>query len=101
MTDKELLQGLLTYFDSVMVDVEAGESFDKEELPDYKGHDQEFRIDMIVERFQDFMRSYLYTKDCLESIIVDLKSLPVMGKSPQVKDFLEKLEKKCKNKDDE
>lgn len=29
MTDKELLQGLLTYFDSVMVDVEAGDTFDK------------------------------------------------------------------------
>ena len=100
-SDKELLKELLEYFDEVMVDVEEGKPFDKVEVPDDSGHELEFRIDMLIERFQDMMRSCLYTKDCLERIIVGLKSLPVMGKSPQVKDFLEKLEKECKNKNDE
>ena len=91
--DKELLKELVEYFDEVMVDVEEGKPFDKVDVPDYRGHELEFRIDMMTERFQDMMRSYLYTKDCLERIIVDLKSLPVMGKSPQIKNFLEKFEK--------
>ena len=97
-SDKELLKELVEYFDNVMEDVEGGKPFEKVDVPNYSGHELEFRIDMLIERFQDMMRSYLYTKDCLERIIVDLKSLPVMGNSPQVKDFLEKLEKECKNK---
>ena len=92
-SDKELLKELVEYFDNVMEDVEEGKPFEKREIPDYRGHELEFRMDMLIERFQDMMRSYLYTKDCLERIIVDLKSLPIMGKSPQAKDFLEKLEK--------
>ena len=91
--DKELLKELVEYFDDVMVDVEEGKPFEEVKVPNYSGHELEFRIDMLIERFQDMMRSCLYTKDCLERIIVDLKSLPVMGKSPQAKDFLEKLEK--------
>ena len=100
-SDKELLKELVEYFDEVMVNVEEGKPFDKVEVPDDSGHELEFRMDMLMERFQDMMRSCLYTKDCLERIIVGLKSLPVMGKSPQVKDFLEKLEKECKNKNNE
>ena len=100
-SDKELLKELVEYFDEVMVDVEEGKPFEKVDVPNYSGQELEFRIDMLIERFQDMMRSYLYTKDCLERIIVDLKSLPVMGNSPQVKDFLEKLEKECKNKNNE
>ncbi len=92
--DKELLKELVEYFDDVMVDVEEGKPFDKVEVPDYNGHELEFRIDMMIERFQEMMRSYLYTRDCLMRIIMDLKSLPVMGNSPQVKDFLEKCEKR-------
>ena len=92
-SDKELLKELVEYFDEVMVDVEEGKPFDKVKVPDYSGHELEFRMDMLIERFHDMMRSYLYTKDCLESIIVDLTSLPIMGKSPQAKDFLEKYEK--------
>lgn len=92
--DKELLKELVEYFDEVMVDVEEGKPFDKVEIPDDSDHELEFRIDMVLELFQNLMRSYLYTKDCLERIIVDLKSLPVMGHSPYVKDFLEKYEKR-------
>ena len=92
--DKELLKELVEYFDNVMVDVEEGKPFEKVEIPDYSGHELEFRIDMLTERFQDMMRSYLYMRDCLERIIVDLKSLPVMGNSPYVKEFLEKYEKR-------
>ena len=94
--DKELLKELVEYFDNVMVDVEEGKPFEKVEIPDYSGHELEFRIDMLTERFQDMMRSYLYMRDCLERIIVDLKSLPVMGNSPQVSELLEKYEKEQK-----
>ena len=93
-SDKELLKELVEYFDDVMVDVEGGKPFDKVEVPDYSGHELEFRIDMLIERFQDMMRSCLYTKDFLESIIMDLRSLPIMGKSPQVKNFLTEYEKR-------
>ena len=93
-SDKELLKELVEYFDEVMVDVEEGKPFDKVKVPDDSGHELEFRIDMLIERFQDMMRSCLYTKDCLERIIVDLRSLPIMGKSPQVKNFLTEYEKR-------
>lgn len=94
--DKELLKELVEYFDDVMVDVEEGKPFDKVEIPDYSGHELEFRIDMMTERFQEMMKAYLYTKDCLERIIVDLKSLPVMGNRccPNVNDFLTEYEKR-------
>lgn len=75
MTDKELLQGLLTYFDSVMVDVEAGDTFDKEQLPDYSGHDEEFRIDMIVDLFNGMMETYARMKSLLMKISKDGKPL--------------------------
>lgn len=92
-SDKELLKELVEYFDEVMVDVEEGKPFEKVKVPDDSGHELEFKIDMVLELFQNMMRSYLYTKDCLMRIIMDLESLPVMGNSPQVKNFLEKLEK--------
>ena len=92
--DKELLKELVEYFDDVMVDVEEGKPFEEVKVPNYSGHELEFRIDMLIERFQDMMRSCLYTKDCLERIIMDLRSLPIMGHSPYVKDFLEKYEKR-------
>ena len=94
--DKELLKELVEYFDNVMVDVEDGKPFEKVEVPDYRGHELEFRTDMLIELFQNMMRSYLYTKDCLERIIMDLRSLPVMGNRccPNVNEFLEKYEKR-------
>ena len=93
-SDKELLKELVEYFDNVMVDVEEGKPFDKVEIPDYNGHELEFRIDMLIERFQDLMRTCLYTKGCLERIIADLKSLPVMSHSPYAKNILEKYKKR-------
>ena len=94
--DKELLKELVEYFDDVMVDVEEGKPFEEVKVPDYSGHELEFKIDMVLELFQNLMRSYLYTKDCLERIIVDLKSLPVMGNRccPNVNDFLKEYEKR-------
>ena len=95
--DKELLKELVEYFDNVMVDVEEGKPFDKvEDVPDYRGHELEFKIDMVLELFQNLMRSYLYTKDCLESIIMDLRSLPIMNNRccPNVNDFLTEYEKR-------
>lgn len=76
-SDKELLQGLLTYFDNVMVDVEAGDSFDKERLPDYSGHEQEFRIDMIVELFNGMMETYARMRATLMKISKDGKPLHI------------------------
>lgn len=96
--DKELLKELVEYFDDVMVDVEEGKPFDKVKIPDYSGHELEFRIDMLIERFQEMMRSYLYTKDCLERIIMDLRSLPVMGNSPQVSALLKEEKYMSTNK---
>ena len=94
--DKELLKELVEYFDEVMVDVEEGKPFEKVDVPDCHGHELEFRIDMVLELFQNLMRSYLYTKDCLERIIMDLRSLPVMNNRcwPNVNDFLKELEKR-------
>ena len=93
-SDKELLKELVEYFDEVMVDVEGGKPFDKVEVPDYSGHELEFRMDMLIERFQDLMWSCLYTNGCLERIIADLKSLPIMSHSPYSKDILEKYKKR-------
>ena len=94
--DKELLKDLVEYFDDVMVDVEEWKPFDKVEVPDYRGHELEFRIDMLIELFQNLMKSYLYTKDCLERIIMDLRSLPVMNNRcwPNINDFLKEYEKR-------
>lgn len=93
-SDKELLKELVEYFDNVMVDVGEGKPFEKVKAPDYSSHELEFRIDMLIERFQDLMWSCLYSKDYLERIIVDLKSLPVMSHSPYAKDILEKYKKR-------
>ena len=94
--DKELLKELIEYFDEVMVDVEEGKPFEKVDVPDCSGHELEFKIDMVLELFQNLMRSYLYTKDCLERIIMDLRSLPVMDNRccPNVNDFLTEYEKR-------
>lgn len=95
MTDKELLQGLLTYFNNVMVDVEAGESFDKEVLPDYRGHDQEFRIDMIVDLFNGMMDAYAHMKSVLMQISKDGKPLRIRNNMcwANIKDDLDAYEK--------
>lgn len=57
-SDKELLEELVEYFDNVMVDVEEGKPFEKMDVPDYRGHELEFRIDIVIELFQDMMSTY-------------------------------------------
>lgn len=91
-----MLKELVEYFDNVMVDVEEGKPFDKVEVPDDSGHELEFKIDMVLELFRNMMRSYLYTKDCLMRIIMDLRSLPIMNNRccPNVNDFLTEYEKR-------
>lgn len=77
MTDKELLQGLLIYFNRVMSDVDAGEPFDKEKLPDYSGHEQEFLLDMVVEQMQGMMDAYVHMRSVLMQISKNGKPLQI------------------------
>lgn len=95
-SDKELLKELVEYFDNVMVDTEEGKPFEDREVPDYSGHELEFKIDMVIEQFLNMMRYYLYTKDRVMSIIMDLKPMPVMSNTccANINEFLEKLEKR-------
>ena len=78
-SDKELLKELLEYFDGVMDDVVEGKPFEKVDVPDYSGHELEFRIDMMTERFQDMMNAYLVMKDSITRISDNLESLAVMS----------------------
>ena len=48
--DKELLKELVGYLDNVMVDTEEGKPFEDREVPDYSGHELEFKIDMMIEQ---------------------------------------------------
>ncbi len=96
--DKELLKEVVEYFDEVMVDVEGGKPFEKLEVPDYSGHELEFRIDMLIERFQDMMNNLLYYKEFFHTYQNGTDEGICL---PNVNDFLEKLENKCKNKNDE
>lgn len=95
-SDKELLKELVEYFDNVMVDTEECKPFEDREVPDYRGHELEFKIDMVIEQFLNMMRYYLYTKDRVMSIIMDLKPLPVMSNTccANINELLEKLEKR-------
>lgn len=94
--DKELLEELVEYFDNVMVDTEEGKPFEDREVPDYRGHELEFKIDMMIEQFLNMMKYYLYTKDRVMSIIMDLKPLPAMSNTccANINELLEKLEKR-------
>ena len=102
-SDKELLKELVEYFDNVMVDTEEGKPFEDREVPDYRGHELEFKIDMLIEQFLNIMRYYLYTKDRVMSIIMDFKHLPVMSNTccANINDFLEEYEKEYKTKNNE
>lgn len=95
MTDKELLRGLLIYLNRVMADVDAGEPFDKEKLPDYKGHEQEFLIDMVVEQLQGMMDAYGHMKSILMRMSKDGKPLQIRVNMcwANVKEDLEAYEK--------
>ena len=102
MTDKELFQGLLTYFYNVMVDVEAGDSFGKERLPAYSDNEQEFRIDMIVEIFNGMMETYARMKSVLMQISKDGKPLQKRGNMSwiNIMDDLDAYEKSCDKNDE-
>lgn len=57
-SDKELLKELVEYFDNVMVDTEEGKPFEDREVPDYRGHELEFKIDMVIDFLHDMMCTY-------------------------------------------
>ena len=57
--DKELLKELLEYFDGVMDDVVEGKPFEKREIPDYRGHELEFKIDLVIDYLHDMMNTLL------------------------------------------
>lgn len=58
-SDKELLKELLEYFDGVMDDVVEGKPFEKREIPDYRGHELEFKIDLVIDYLHDMMNELL------------------------------------------
>ncbi len=93
--DKQLLKELVEYLDDVMVDVEEGKPFEKVEVPDYRGHELEFRIDMLIEQFQDMMNNLLYYKEFFHTYQNGTDEGICW---PNIKELLEKLEKECKNK---
>lgn len=77
MTDKEILRDLLIYLNRVMADVDAGEPFGKEELPDYSGREQEFLIDMVVKQLQGMMDAYVHMRSVLMQISKNGKPLQI------------------------
>ena len=58
-SDKELLKELLEYFDGVMDDVVEGKPFEKRDIPDYRGHELEFKIDLVIDYLHDMMNTLL------------------------------------------
>lgn len=56
--DKELLKELVENFDGVMDDVTEGKPFEEREVPDYRGHELEYRIDRVIGKFHDMMCTY-------------------------------------------
>lgn len=91
--DKELLKELVEYFDGVMDDVTEGKPFEKRDIPDYRGHELELKIDLVIDYFHDMMNTLLdyeeffhtYQNGTGEGICY-----------PNINDFLEKLEKEQK-----
>lgn len=102
-SDKIILKELIGYIYDVMVDTDEGAPFEDREVPDYSGHELEFKIDMVIEQFLNIMRYYLYTKDRVMSIIMDFKHLSVMSNTccANINDFLEEYEKEYKTKNNE
>ena len=89
--DKELLKELVEYFDNVMVDVEEGKPFEDRDVPDYRGHELEFRIDMLIEQFQDMMNNLLYYKEFFHTYQNGTDEGICW---PNIEELLEKLEKR-------
>lgn len=93
-SDKELLKELVEYFDNVMDDVVEGKPFEKREIPDYRGHELEFKIDMLI---HDMMCTY----SAMRNFIFRTNGIGDGVRWPQVNELLEKFEKEYKNKNNE
>lgn len=101
MTDKEILRGLLIYLNRVMSDVDAGEPFDKEKLPDYSGHEQEFLLDMVIEQLQGMMDAYGHMKSVLMRMSKGGKPLQIRANMccANIEEDLEAYEKEMEGKE--
>lgn len=96
-SDKELLKELVEYFDDVMVDVEEGNPFEDRDVPDYRGHELEFKIDMLINFLHDMMCTY----SAMRNFIFRTNGTGDGVRWPQVNELLEKFEKEYKNKNNE
>lgn len=90
-SDKELLKELVEYFDDVMVDVAEGKPFeDDRDVPDYRGHELEFKIDMVIDLLHDMMCTY----STMRNFIIRTNGTGDGIFWPNVNDFLKKCEKR-------
>lgn len=95
-SDKELLKELVEYFDGVMDDVVEGKPFEKRDVPDYRGHELEFKIDLVIDFLHDMMNTLLdyeeffhtYPKGTDDGICL-----------PNIKESLEMYEKEHKKQE--
>lgn len=90
-SDRELLKELVEYFDDVMEDVAEGKPFEDREVPDYRGHELEFKIDMVIEYFHDMMNTLLDYEEFFQTYP---KGTDDGICWPTVNDFLKKCEKR-------
>ena len=96
--DKELLKELVEYFDGVMDDVTEGKPFEERDVPDYRGHELEFKIDLVIDLLHDMMNTLL---DYEEFFHTYPKGTDDGVCYPNIKDSLEKYDKEYKNKNNE
>lgn len=89
-SDKLILKELVEYFDDVMEDVANGNSFEERNVPDYRGHELEFRIDMVIDLLHEMMCTYSTMRD----FIFRTNGTGNDVCWPNVNDFLEKYEKR-------
>ncbi len=96
--DKDLLKELVEYFDNVMVDVAEGKPFeDDRDVPDYRGHELEFKIDMVIDLLHDMMCTY----SKMRNFIIRTNGTGEGICYPNINEFLEEHEKEYKNKNNE
>ena len=95
--DKELLKELVEYFDGVMDDVVEGKPFEKRDVPDYRGHELDYRIGMLIVRLHDIMCTY----SAMRNFIFRTNGTYDGVRWPNVNELLEKYEKEYKNKNNE
>lgn len=92
-SDKELLKELVEYSDNVMVDTEEGKPFEDREVPDYRGHELEFKIDMVI----DFLHDMMCTYPAMRNFIFRPNDKQNTGDNmccANINEFLEKYEKR-------